>query len=199
MLRVQPTGNSTFDKVEVTAYGVYDSAIHAPNVEANALVSAEIVYFYTLWQSALGCLGPTNTGLTGDAGATQYPGSGVTPYLDNTAAMLAANLRRLGQTLPRVYWYPASMVPTEAAEGSSYVAGDTFTITGGSLENGSLIATGKVDTVDSGGVETCHFTTSGLYTSPPANDAATVHLTGSGDDALTVTVLWVQYAPANTL
>lgn len=197
MLRINPTGNGTFDAVEVAAYQTYLASFMARGLEdtgplfaVQSEVQFEIGYFYTCWKSAITQLAGDDGYLAGatSIGGKTFVGHNIAVPLDRLAINLAKNLVNRGFTgLPTSFQVAKSGVI--GAGGASYAVGDIVKITNTSAA-AWVGATFKVATVSVGAVVTLTTLNMGLYTATPANPAATTHSTGSGDDNLTITVTY---------
>lgn len=187
MWRVPVTGNGTFDKVELAANQVYMTQLDGVTgrLTPDLIIAYEVGYLAACFYSAITQLGAEH-GNSGSTSGYQLAGHNVVLPLDVVAKNLATQLRSRGFTLPTSYFVALSALPTEAAEGTGYVAGDLCSVTGGSKLVAAVL---KVATVTGGGVETVTVQNMGLYSAVPADDVAAT-VVGSGDGTATFTMTW---------
>ncbi len=148
MLRIQPTGNATFDAVEVTAYGAFlaereriflgkpPSGIPLPGLR----IAAEATYLYACWDSAR------------QQTAAALISTSTAKRLDPLTKNLATQLRDRGVPLPSGFWYVTSAVVASGGSTNAAVAGDILTLTSGATVGGGFktAATFTVATVAAG-------------------------------------------------
>jgi hypothetical protein len=211
MLRIQPTGNPTFDAAEVTAFQTYMQQLSAAGVEDTGNPAAivnwplyEVGYLYACWLAAMQQYPPNAgfqqaaassnriSGLPSRPGA-QYRGANAMPvhYMaKNLAGMIRA--RGAASILPAGFFIAVSATVASGGSTNMAVVGDILTGTTGATTAGSFVtaATFTVTTVDGGPLPTAvSLTNPGFYAIQPVGSLSTTVNTAAYTDA-TLTVVW---------
>jgi hypothetical protein len=211
MLRIQPTGNPTFDAAEVTAYQTYMQALSAAGVEDTgnpaAIVNLQLYeagYLYACWLSAMQQY-PADTGFQLAAASSnritgapsrpgaQYRGANALP-VSYMAPALAGMIRARGQAaiLPAGFFVARSATVASGGSTNMAVIGDILTGTTGATTAGSFLtaATFTVTAVDGGPLPTAvSVKNPGFYPISPVGALSTTVNTSAYTDA-TLTVVW---------
>ncbi len=200
MFRIQPTGNATFDAVEVTAFTRYQTALSIYGQEPvpeRTLRDLEVGYYFSLWDTARlynSTVHPLDN-TAGNLGLVRIPANtGVS--LGVLTKNLATLLRDRKQPLPDGHYLAQSAVVLSGGSSNHAVVGDTLTSGDGATILGArrTNATWRVATVAAGPIPaTVTLLTPGFYTLPLATGgtATAGGATNYTDCTLTVTYLFV--------
>lgn len=189
MLRVQPTGNSVFDAVEVTAQGIFQAAMAQAQSSAD-INAAEVQYLYTLWSTAITQYTATTTGngqevqIPGNAGVV-FP---LVPLTKSLATMLRARGYLFGTLTNPLTLYKAVSATIVNGGVTTYVIGDVMTTVGGQLWAPAVAGTWTVLTLSTGTIATMAILNPSLYLVPPTGNVALSG--GSGGGSPTATMIW---------